>query len=43
MWLVNELFVFYVIWDYLTMLSTERDCKKFMLKRIVKPSRYISS
>ncbi len=32
-WLVNGVFIFYAISGYVTMLSTERGCEKFMLKR----------
>lgn len=35
-WLVNGVYIFYAISGYVTMLSTERGCKKFMLKRLIK-------
>lgn len=35
-WLVNGVFIFYAISGYVTMLSTERGCGKFMLKRLIK-------
>ena len=35
-WLVNGVFIFYAISGYVTMLSTERGCEKFMLKRLIR-------
>lgn len=35
-WLVNGVYIFYAISGYVTMLSTERASKKFMLKRLIK-------
>ena len=35
-WLVNGVFIFYAISGYVTMLSTERGCNKFMRKRLIR-------
>lgn len=35
-WLVNGVFIFYAISGYVTMLSTESGCEKFMLKRLIR-------
>ena len=35
-WLVNGVYIFYAISGYVTMLSTEKGCRKFMLKRLIK-------
>ena len=35
-WLVNGVFIFYAISGYVTMLSTEKGSKNFMLKRVIK-------
>lgn len=35
-WLVNGVFIFYAISGYVTMLSTEKGCEKFMLKRLIR-------
>jgi|GEM_PF-5024431 len=39
--LVNGGYIFYAISGYVTMLSTERGCDKFMLKRLIKNSLFM--
>mgnify|MGYP006902868717 FL=1 len=35
-WMVNGVYIFYAISGYVTMLSTELGCQKFMIKRLIK-------